>query len=100
MDGRFVLGLLLLGACKAEIADGPPDGGKQPDGGNPKSPDAAGDGQSPLGPWGTPTKVPGADTAAEEDDATLSSTRLELYFKRLDTDNTNLYEMTRATPTS
>src|SRR5690348_14457600 len=99
MASRIVLGLLLLGACKAELANAPPDGnggGSQSDGNNTKQPDGGGmmpDGQMPLGPWGTPAKVPGADSALDEDDATLSSTRLELYFKRIDTDNTNLYVM-------
>jgi hypothetical protein len=101
MDRRLVLGLALLGACKAELADGPTDGGNKPPDGNGMKPiDAGGDGGSQLGPWGTPTKVPGADGALDEDDATLSSTRLELYFKRSDADSTNLYVMTRGTPTS
>jgi len=101
MDSRLVLGLLLLGACKAELANGPPDGGSQSDGNGmqPRDGGMTPDGQT-LGPWGTPAKVPGADSAAAEDDATLSSTRLELYFKRTDTDNSNLYVMTRATATS
>jgi Tol biopolymer transport system component len=98
---RLACGLLLLGACKAELADGPTDGGSQPtDGDNSQPMDAAVDGQAPLGPWGTPQKVPGADSALGEDDVALSSTRLELYFKRSDNDSANLYVMTRATPTS
>jgi hypothetical protein len=102
MDRRFVLGLAMLAACKAELADGPGDAGSNtsPDGSGVKPIDAGVDGQSPLGPWGTPQKVLGADSALDEDDATLSSTRLELYFKRADVDSANLYVMTRATPTS
>jgi hypothetical protein len=101
MDSRFVLGLMLLGACDAQLGGGANsgDGGSTGggDGGSnmPKS-DGGTDGQTMLGPWGTPTKVPGADTAAGEDDATLSSSRLELYFKRSDNDSANLYVMTRA----
>jgi hypothetical protein len=100
MDSRLVLVLLLLGACKAQLANAPGDGGSEVDGSinNPLR-DGGTDGGLPLGPWGMPAKVPGADTAADEDDATLSSSRLELYFKRDDGD-ADLYVMTRATPTS
>jgi hypothetical protein len=97
MDSRLVLGLMLLGACDAQLGGGLSDdgGNGRGDGNNMKNPDASTDGQTMLGPWGTPTKVPGADTAREEDDATLSSSRLELYFKRDDSDSSNLYVMTR-----
>src|SRR5690606_7235267 len=50
--------------------------------------------------WGTPQRIPGADTGADEDDGTLSSTQLELYFKRIENGNSNLYMMTRASVTS
>jgi hypothetical protein len=99
MDSRFVLGLMLLVACDAQLGDGLTDGGGGNgggDGGGMKNPDASTDGQTPLGPWSTPAKIPGADSALEEDDATLSSSRLELYFKRGDNDSSNLYVMTRA----
>src|SRR5690606_19300245 len=62
--------------------------------------DAAPDAQVMLGPWGTPQKVPGGDSGAGEDDAMLSSTQLELYFKRSDGNDSNLYVMTRASLTS
>jgi hypothetical protein len=105
MDSRLVLGLLLLGSCKAELGDGPTDGGnnggdadeasmKQDGGGMPS------DGSTMLGPWSSPAKVTGADSALEEDDVTMSSTRLELFFKRGDNDSANLYVMTRATTSS
>src|SRR5262245_11115248 len=103
MDCRFVLGVLLLAACKAQLADGLVDSGtEQADGNGFKPPvDAATvDGQTVLGPWGTPAKIPGGDSALDEDDPTLSSTRLELIFKRADAADTNLYVMSRATTTS
>jgi hypothetical protein len=105
MDSRrWVLTLLLLGACKAELGNGSGDDENNPgtpDASTTKQPDAGApgpDGQTTLGPWGTPAKVPGADTTADEDDSTLSSSRLELYFKRDDGNETNLYVMTRITP--
>ena len=102
MDRGFVLGLLLVGACKAELANGPVDAavGTPVDSNGFAMSDAAPDGTVPLGPWSAPTKVPGGDSALDEDDVTLSSTRLELFFKRGDGTNSNLYVMTRATPTS
>lgn len=100
MDSRLVLGVLLLGACKAELANAPDGGGIQPDATEGGVMDAAPDAQTMLGPWGTPQKVPGADTGLGEDDAMLSSNRLELYFKRGDAGGANLYVMTRASQSS
>jgi len=103
MDSRLVLGVMLLGACKAELADGPSEVDGGADGNGIILPDGDGsgsDGQMMLGAWGTPAKVPGADSTLNEDDATLSSTRLEIYFKRADVDSANLYVMTRTSPTS
>lgn len=98
---RLACGLLLLGACKAELADALTDGGAQPtDGDTNPTGDGSDDAQIPLGPWGTPQKIPGGDSGLSEDDVFLSSSRLELYFKRSDGDGANLYVMTRATPTS
>ena len=98
---RLALGVLVLGACKAEIADGVTDGGSPPVDGNPvQGSDAGVDGDVPLGPWGAPQKIPGGDSSAGEDDVALTSSRLELYFKRSDADSANLYMMTRATLTS
>lgn len=96
MGSRLVWSLMLACACDAQLGGGLTDGGNGGPDGNNKPPDGGGDGSTMLGPWGTPTKVPGADTALGEDDATLSSSRLELYFKRSDTDSANLYVMTRA----
>src|SRR5204862_1241635 len=56
-----------------------------------------------LGPWGTPAKVPGASTAAAEDDGTLANGGLELVFAVADPadgNNKDLYIMTRTTTTS
>lgn len=101
MDCRFVLGVLLLGACKAELADAPADAGTQGDANGFQPTDAAiVDGQTMLGPWGMPARIVGGDSALDEDDPTLSSTRLELFFKRSDTNDANLYVMTRATTSS
>jgi hypothetical protein len=89
--------LLALCACKAELAGGP--GGDDElvlDG----SVTSTSDGSAPVGAWSTPAKVPGASGGAEEDDGTLSSSELELYFKRVDNGDPNLYFMTRASTTS
>ena len=100
MDSRLVLGLSLLCACKAELGASDSDGGVNSPDANTRNVDAAIDAPQMLGPWGTPSAVPGASSNLGEDDATLSSNRLELYFKRGDADGANLYMMTRATPTS
>jgi hypothetical protein len=104
MDSRLVLGMLLVGACKTELADLPLDGGNGigSDGNGTLTTDAGtttGDGSTVLGAWSMPAKIPGADSASAEDDVVLSTTRLELYFKRNDTD-ANLYVMTRQTTSS
>lgn len=101
MGRCWVAAAFLLCGCKAELGDGPADGSVRVDGqANSVMVDAAGDGAMPLGAWSTPTKVPGASSALDEDDPTLSSNELELYFKRVDSTNTNLYVMTRASTTS
>jgi hypothetical protein len=108
MDCRLVLGIvLLLGACKTELADVSVDGGTGADGNGSASPDGSGsgngsaDGSTTLGAWGTPAKIPGGDSPLEEDDAVLSSTRLELFFKRIDANgNADLFVMTRPTTSS
>jgi hypothetical protein len=93
--------LALVGACKAELGDGPTDAGTPIDGQmNSTVVDAATDGTTGTGPWSTPAKVPGASSGADEDDVQLSSNELELYFKRVDATSTNLYVMTRASTTS
>jgi len=100
---RFAAALLLLAACKAELM-GDPNQTADADTSQPDAKvylDAAIDAPLVLGAWGTATLVPGAsDDALQEDDATLSSDKLEIYFKRVDAGDANLYMMTRATATS
>src|SRR5262249_42097264 len=51
-------------------------------------------------PWSTPTPVPGASSAEDEDDGTASSTMLELFFSYsdpADMGRKHLHYMTRAT---
>lgn len=63
--------------------------------------DAAIDAPVVLGAWGTPALITGAsDDTLTEDDVTLSSDKLELYFKRVDAADPQLYVMRRATPTA
>ena len=103
VDRRLILGICLAGACHAEL-------GISPDGQPAK--DARGDGSAlmidapsidaPLGPWGTPAAVTNAaDPTIDQDDCTLSSTQLELFFAIPDTtisgDPKDLYVLTRAT---
>ncbi len=99
-----MLGILLLCACKAELGgdnvhneldDAATNSDTQT-----VQEDAAVDAVVPLGPWGTPALVPGANTTAQEDDATLSSDTLEIYFKKIDATDANIYLMTRASTTS
>jgi hypothetical protein len=104
MGGRHVLGMLLLCSCKAELAgdnvnNQQTDAATNPDTQTVQA-DAAPDSMIPLGPWGTPALVPGANTAAQEDDATLTSDTLELYFKKVDATDANIYVMTRASTSS
>jgi hypothetical protein len=104
MRRRHLLGILLLSACKAELGNGARgeiDASEQPADGPQSQGDAAVDMMVMLGPWGTPVAIPGANSALGEDDATLSSNKLEMYFKRTDAgpDN-NLYVMTRASETA
>lgn len=101
MGRRYVLGVLLLCACNAQLGTGEQaaaDATTSVDSSQIIQADAAVDGMVPLGAWGTPTAVLGASaTGVAEEDAMMSSNRLEIYFKRTDAgpDN-NLYVMTRA----
>jgi hypothetical protein len=105
MGRRHLLGMLLLCACKAELG-GDYVNNEQQDAAEISSDtqivqdDAAIDGMAALGPWGTPALVPGANTTAQEDDATLSSDTLELYFKKVDATDANIYVLTRTSTTS
>jgi hypothetical protein len=100
MGRRWVVaGLLLASACKAELSDNAAldANNSQRDG----SADAPIDTPAVLGAWGMAMPVPGAsDATLAEDDCSLSSNKLELYFKRTDGGtNNNLYMMTRASLT-
>jgi hypothetical protein len=100
--GRCLVALALLCACNAHLGgtndhatgtDGATGSGA--DGGsNMQMTDAA----VALGPWGTPAPVTGAASAGtNEDDPTLSSDGLELYYAVAQAGGgKNLYRMTRA----
>jgi Tol biopolymer transport system component len=99
MGRRLLLALVVASGCKAELDDPNALHGDAAIGGDSGASDAASDAFS-LGAWGTPTKVPGASTAAIEDDATLSPNQLELVFAVVDANDANrkdLYVMTRQT---
>jgi Tol biopolymer transport system component len=104
MRGRHTLGILLLCACKSELGgdnvNNEVDDAETNSDTQTVQDDAAPDGMTALGPWGTPALVPGANTTAQEDDAALSSDTLELYFKKVDATDANLYVMTRASTSS
>jgi len=99
--GRCLFTLALICACNAHLggqdnhnvtADGATGSGGGSDGGS-VMPDAP----VMLGPWGTPAPVGGASSATvSEDDPTLSSDGLELYYAVANAAGKNLYEMTRA----
>jgi hypothetical protein len=101
--GRRLFLLALVCACNAHLggqdnhatgADGATGSGTDGDSG--MMTDAA----VALGPWGTPMPVTGAASAGtSEDDPTLSSDGLELYYAVATSNGKNLYEMTRATRT-
>lgn len=94
--------MLPLCACGASLGDGPGDAsqGNDPDGNNQNMLDDAPDGRVMLGPWGTAAKIPGADTAADEDDVVLSANELELYFKKSNGNDQDLWVMTRTSTTA
>lgn len=98
--------LLVSFGCSAQLHDGGAgdgaqrnsDAGERGDGPT-AMPDAV-DAMIPLGPWSTPTSIPGGNSATvDEDDPTLNSTRTELYFAIADAAGVKqLYFMTRASP--
>ncbi len=99
MGRCLVLGLVLVSACNAQLMD-PSDTATD---GSISHGDAS-DGAQPdafmLGPWSAPVPIPIASTLADEDDGTLSSTGLELFFSIVNTADANrkdLYVATRAT---
>ena len=93
--------LLLLAACEARIAGAPREPGADVDAGADPS-DAAGSGDAGMiAPWSTPAPVSvAATTTAIEDDVTLSSDTLEMFFA-IDTGNAgkDLYYTARSSPT-
>ena len=98
MGRRLLVLALVTGACNAELMDPrdtPVDAQPTGDGSATDGPDGGG---TMLGPWGTPTMIPGANTAAGEDDATMSPTGLEIIFAisdAADQGRKDLYVMTR-----
>lgn len=90
--------LLLLCACKAEIAGGNPADSDAAIGGDAANVDAA------LGAWSTPAPVGGAATGIAEDDASLSNSKLEMIFAKsdpaIDAGRKHLYWMSRPADTS
>jgi hypothetical protein len=98
--GRRLFAFALLCACHARLGD--PQHHDQTTDGSMQGGDGGGssiDAQEQLGPWGTPMKVNGASSATNnEDDPTLSSNGLELYYAvAAPAGDKNLYRMTRAT---
>jgi hypothetical protein len=100
MRGAWRTLLLLLCACKAEIA-----------GGNPADPDGgATDGTSNIdavgtfGPWSAPMPVTGASSTVGEDDGTLSNSKLEMIFAKadpaIDAGRKHLYWISRTSATA
>ncbi len=97
--GRCLLTLSLIASgCNAELMD---PGGVTVDAA-PGAPDANNPSDAfMLGAWGTPMPVNGASTAgAEEDDATLSASGLELYFAVVNAADANRKDLYVATRTS
>jgi hypothetical protein len=96
MGRRWVAAALLpLCACGAQLGDGPADASQNPDGNQPPNVDAP-DARVVLGAWGTPSKVNGAsDAAIDEDDVAISANELELYFKKSNGNDQDLWVMTR-----
>ena len=99
MGRRWVAAALLpLCACGAQLGDGPADASQNSGDGNQfQTVDAAPDARVMLGAWGTPAKVNGAsDAALDEDDVEISANELELYFKKSNGTDQDLWVMTRA----
>jgi hypothetical protein len=89
---------VLLSACHAHLGDGPTGDGNTVD--NPPPNDGAVDAiDAPLGAWGMPARIMSAASATlAEDDCTMSSNQLELYFAVVDAASMtkDLYVATRA----
>ena len=103
--GRCLYTLALLCACNAHLG-GQDNHTASADGATGSATDGGGsnamtDAAVMLGPWGTPAPVTGAASAGtSEDDPTLSSDGLELYYAVAQSGGgKNLYRMTRASRT-
>src|SRR5215212_8605117 len=100
MGSHWRMLLVLLCACKAELGGNPADPDAPPADGDVDAPDASGT----FGPWSAPILVPGASTAINEDDATLSTSKLEMVFSKsdaaIDAGRKHLYWMSRASVTA
>src|SRR5688572_9843987 len=96
MGRRWVAAAVLsLCACGAQLGDGPADASGT-DGNQFQVVDAAPDARTMLGAWGTPSKVNGAsDATVDEDDVVISADDLELYFKKSNGTDQDLWVMTR-----
>src|SRR6059036_2314425 len=92
-------GLWALVGCGAQIGGPPPEGG---DAGLGDAASPPSDGPDALGAWSAPIKVSVASSTANEEDSTMSSNLLELFFTSdvLGTATRQLYRTTRLTPTS
>ncbi|MEO8843433.1 MAG: hypothetical protein ABI591_02375 [Kofleriaceae bacterium] len=101
--GRCLVAFALVGAaaCNARLGDPNQHVLSADGGGGDGTPTTMPDAELPLGAWGTPTAIPGADDATNsEDDPTLSSNGLELYYAVVvPMANKNLYKMSRASRT-
>jgi hypothetical protein len=92
-------------ACGVRLDGGQPSG-PDADPSNPDAavePDASTDGPAPLGPWGPPQRITAAASSLIEDDASLSSTGLELFFSVVDAAANNkkdLWTMKRTSVTA
>jgi Tol biopolymer transport system component len=101
--GAVVVAVALIAACNAHLGDptthvtGDPDGGALA-----VDTGVTSDATVTLGAWGTPIVVPGASsTANNEDDPTLSSDGLELYYAvQVPGNPKDLYVMKRASKTA
>ncbi|MFT3694734.1 MAG: hypothetical protein QM831_16415 [Kofleriaceae bacterium] len=100
MGRSYLVMLALLGACHARLGDPGQQALDTDSGVSIDGPDGSGSIDAPpaLGPWGTPATVTGAaSTANNEDDPTLSSDGLELYYaiQPVAGGNKDLYVMKR-----
>jgi Tol biopolymer transport system component len=97
--GRCLLAVLLASGCSAELMDPKGTSSDAAIASDAAMTDAGPDAFM-LGAWGTPTKVPGASTGADEDDGTLSSDGLELVFAVANAADGNRKDLYVATRTS